>query len=144
MVLFNFSFDNQMYKQIDGISMGSPLGPIISNIFVGFYDILLSEQSPLYYKRYVDDTSAVFTGETNKKLFLTKLHKLHHNLEFTMENSVDNKLHFLDVLVHFESVTFSTSVFRKIYFTGDYILYNSYSPMQQKVNLIICLTYRAL
>ena len=30
-----FSFDNQMYKQIDGFSMGSPLGPIISNISVG-------------------------------------------------------------------------------------------------------------
>ena len=61
-----------------------------------------------------------------------------------MENSVDNKLPFLDVLVHFESLTFSTSVFRKNSFTGDYILYSAYSTMQQKINLISCLIYRAL
>ena len=29
-------------------------------------------------------------------------------------------------------------------FTGYYIPYNPYSPMQQKVNLISCLTYKAL
>ena len=98
----------------------------------------------MYYKRYVDDTFAVFTDETKKNSFLTKLNELHHNLEFTMENSIDNKFPFLNVLVHFESVTFFTSVFRKNSFTSDYIPYNSYSPMQEKVNLISCLTYRAL
>lgn len=30
-----FSFDVMLYRQIDGILMGSPLGPILANIFVG-------------------------------------------------------------------------------------------------------------
>ena len=33
-----FNFKNHMYNQIDGISMGSQLGPNYSNIFVGFYE----------------------------------------------------------------------------------------------------------
>ena len=32
-----FSFNNTMCKQTDGIAMGSPLGPALANIFVGYY-----------------------------------------------------------------------------------------------------------
>ena len=31
-----FSFNNIMYRQIDGVAMGSSLGPTLANIFVGF------------------------------------------------------------------------------------------------------------
>ena len=31
-----FSFNNTMYRQTDGIDMGSPLGPVLVNVFVGY------------------------------------------------------------------------------------------------------------
>ena len=34
----SFSFDDTMYCQVDGILIGYPLGPILANIFVGFYE----------------------------------------------------------------------------------------------------------
>ena len=33
-----FSFNNDMYMQVDGVAMGSPLGPILANIFVGYHE----------------------------------------------------------------------------------------------------------
>ena len=46
-----FSFINIMHRQIDGIAMGSPLGPSLANIFVGCYDALLFKRvnKPLMY-----------------------------------------------------------------------------------------------
>ena len=34
----SFNFNDTMHRLVDGISMGSLLGPIIDNIFVGFYE----------------------------------------------------------------------------------------------------------
>ena len=34
-----FSFDNIMYRLVDGISMGSALGPTMAGIFVGFHEV---------------------------------------------------------------------------------------------------------
>ena len=35
---FEFSFNNTMYKQTDGVAMGSPLGPALTNIFARYYE----------------------------------------------------------------------------------------------------------
>ena len=53
----NFIFKGKFYNQIDGVAMGSPLAPVLANIFMGFYeskwlnDYNLSK--PKFYLRYV-------------------------------------------------------------------------------------------
>ena len=49
-----FSFNNSMYRQIDGVNMDSPLGPSLANIFVRYYEALLFKRvnKPLMYYRY--------------------------------------------------------------------------------------------
>ena len=31
-------FDGNFYDQIDGVAMGSPLGPVLANLFKGFHE----------------------------------------------------------------------------------------------------------
>ena len=52
-----FSFKNIIYSQIDGVAMGSPLGPTLANIFVGYLESKIAEDlsSQVTYIRYVDD-----------------------------------------------------------------------------------------
>ena len=46
-----------------------------------------------------------------KNSFFEKLNDMHVNLEFTIENAVDNKLDVLDVLVHWDKHNFYTSIY---------------------------------
>ena len=39
------SFNNQMYKQLDGVAMGSPLGPALANIFFGVHESRLFDNT---------------------------------------------------------------------------------------------------
>ena len=59
-----FSFDNVLYEQYDGVSMGSSLGPVLANIIpTEFENVIvkpLIETSVLkFYYRYVDDTLVI-------------------------------------------------------------------------------------
>ncbi len=97
------SFDDVMYRQMDGVAMGSPLGPALANIFVGFRERKLFQSTtqlrPHAYFRYVDDTFAVFKDEEEIQRFYGDLNSLHPNLQFTIEHEREGKLAFFDVMV---------------------------------------------
>ena len=43
-------FDNEYYKQIDGVVMGSPFGPTFANIFLSYYEQIWLKNSPYEFK----------------------------------------------------------------------------------------------
>ena len=141
-----FVFGESLYKQVDGVAMGSPLGPALANIFLGYHEEKLFSviKSPIYYRRYVDDTFALFRSEEDSIGFHAALNNLHKSLKFTSEKEVDNKLAFLDVLVERTGSRLITAVHRKSTFTGQYMHWSSFAPRQRKLDLIHTLTLRAL
>ena len=46
-----FLFNDVLYKQKDGVAMGSPLGPTMANVFLSFYKVKWLEQCPNEFKQ---------------------------------------------------------------------------------------------
>ena len=139
-----FSFNDQMYRQTDGVAMGSPLGPVLANVFLGYCESLIPDNMwPDLYRRFVDDTFAVVRGYQGAVRFLNCLNSLHPDLKFTMESEADRRLPFMDVLVMRGKTGFATTIYRKPTFTGLYTRWDSYCATGQKISLIRSLTHRA-
>ena len=52
--------------------MGSPLAPVVANIFMGFYEYNLYK--PKIYSRYLDDILAEFDNEQVLYVFTSCIH----------------------------------------------------------------------
>ena len=70
----SFIFNNNLYKQIDGVSIGSPLGRTLANAFLCHYkklwlDNCPPEFKPVIYRRYVDDMFVLFKSKDHLLLF---------------------------------------------------------------------------
>ena len=49
----SFIFDNILYKQIDGVAMGSPLGPTLANAIICHYEKNWLNECPSQFKHVV-------------------------------------------------------------------------------------------
>ncbi|VDK44937.1 unnamed protein product [Dibothriocephalus latus] len=97
-----FLFDSQVYRQTDGIAMGSPLGPLLAEICMGKLEkVQLSEQihKLKHYGRYVDDIFAIAAAETDEDALLNEVNRAHSSTKFTLELENASSLTFLDVLL---------------------------------------------
>ena len=84
----HFIFNGKFYDQVDGVAMGSPLGPLLANIFLSFHEIKSLEDCPVHfkpfnYRRYVDDSFVVFRSCDHIIPFLEYLNSKHPNIKFT-------------------------------------------------------------
>ena len=72
-----FQYQDSYYEQIEGVAMGSPLSPIVANIYMEYSEEMALESAqlrPKVWKRYVDDTFVIWQhGSPSKQSFLEHL-----------------------------------------------------------------------
>ena len=95
-----FMYDGIVYEQIDGVSMGASLGPVLANIIMTelenvVVDNLIHSGKIKFYARYVDDTLLLVKPEDVNEI-LARFNSFHKNIEFTVDKFEDCVPHFLD------------------------------------------------
>lgn len=83
--------------------MGSPLSPVVANLFVEQFEKRALDSYPLKptsWKRYVDNTNVKWPrGNDELNKFFRHLNSLSENIKFTMEVEENKSIPFLDVLI---------------------------------------------
>ena len=106
-----FSFNGQIYQQIQGTAMGTKMALSYANLFMDRFERAFLAQErilPLVWKRYIDDILCIWTG-TRSELdgFLDRLNKAHRTLRFTWSSS-NERIEFLDLNI-FKGGKFNTT-----------------------------------
>ncbi|CAH8435813.1 unnamed protein product [Dicrocoelium dendriticum] len=142
-----FQFNGTLYRQIDGVAMGSPLGPLLADVFMSKLEcnqLNESINSLVYYGRYVDDIFCIANNGMCVDDLLAQFNTAHSNITFTIELERNDTLAFLDVQIKRASDgSMRRRVHRKATWNGQYIHFASFVPISQKRNLVRCLTERA-
>ena len=112
-----FKFNGAFYEQTEGAAMGSPISPIVANLFMEDLEIKAirtSKTPPKIWRRFVDDNFTIIKKE-NRNNFLQHLNSIHPNIKFTSEEmKEDGSMPFLDIpITPTEDGSLKTSVFRK-------------------------------
>nr|VZI02612.1 unnamed protein product [Spirometra erinaceieuropaei] len=120
--------------------MGSPIGPFLANVFMGKVEKARLQDAIndlVFYGLYVDDIFCLADGTTDIDDLVQKISSAHPSLKFTAESEADNEIAFLDVLLHRQKDTsMQRRVFRKKTWTGQYINFHSFVPLNIKRNLV--------
>ena len=142
-----FVFRGQYYEQLEGAAMGSPLSPIIANLYMEEFEIKAlntAPNPPTLWKRFVDDTFVVIK-KCHQEEFFHHINTIEDSIQFTAETTqADGTLPFLDVLVIPQADgSISMAVYRKPTHTNQYLQWDSHHEISAKYSVISTLFHRA-
>ena len=122
--------------------MGSPISPIIANIFVEEFEVKALSSTPYPMAKFVDDTFVINKAEHSQAL-LQHINSQDPHIQFTVEPTQQGSLPFLDTLVTTEQDhTFSISVYRKPTHMDQYLHWDSNHHITVKQSVFNTLAHR--
>ncbi|CAH8499563.1 unnamed protein product [Schistosoma haematobium] len=140
-----FTFDGEYFRQVDGVAMGSPLGPLLAEVFMSYVENMTSDLigETTLYRRYMDDILIICDKDFDVYRLLDKLNGVQNDIVMTHESESNGQLAFLDILLsRRDDGTIRRSVYRKPTWTGQYLNFHSFCPLQYKRGLVKCLFKR--
>ena len=142
-----FTFQGKIFEQVKGAAMGSPISPIVANLFMEDLEKKALATAPTpstLWKRFVDDTFIIIQ-KTEKDNFLQHLNTIDENIHFKCEEAdEDGSIAFLDMLITpDEEGSLNTSVYRKATHTDQYFHWDSHHAVASKYSVVGTLFHRA-
>ena len=127
--------------------MGSPISPIVANLFMEDFEVKAintAKNPPKMWKRYMDDT-CVILDSTRKEEFFQHINSIDPKIQFTCEDPTpDESIPFLDTLVIPQpDGSIKTTVFRKPNHADMYLNWDSYHHLSAKCSVINTMRHRA-
>ena len=120
-----FTFNEEVYRQKDGVAMELPLGPVLAEIFMAELEnniVPVLQENLSFWKRY----EKIKIGTIN--YITTILNKFDPNITFTYEMEKDCKLPFLNGLLMKKENNIVTIVYRKATANDIYLSWKSFAP----------------
>ena len=141
----HFSYNQDIYIQRDGVAMGSPLGPVLTGIFMVNLERPLVSKLNVYinfWKRSVDDTIN-FVKIGSVEYLVSLLNNFPPKIKFTYEMEVASKLACFDILLHRDGRDIITAVYRKVTNNDVYLKWYSFYPREWERGAFRSLVQRA-
>ena len=82
-----FQFNGNIYEQIDGISIVSPVAPLMADVCMNLIsnEVSTFKPQPRVIFRYFDDLFCVFHDKDELEQFFVEINSIHVNIQFTKE-----------------------------------------------------------
>ena len=140
-----YSHRGEVYRQVDGISMGSPLGVLFAEAYMAEVErrVMSSNPKPRIYTRFRDDIM-IAVDEDEEVDRLARELKANSVLNFTIELSNAGKLPYLDVLIMQQPDQYGTEVYVKPTNVGKCLNAQGECPDAYKRSVIAAYVRRAL
>ena len=95
-----FTYNDNVYRQIHGCAMGSPVSPVVANLCMEEIEeqaMNAAATCPKVWKRYVDDCYSIIKKNAVKSFHET-LNSVDPDINVTVEHETNDQLAFLDTL----------------------------------------------
>ena len=129
---FYFTFNEEVYKQTDGVALVSLISPVLADIFMGELKnniVPVLQENFSFWKRYVDDTICFL--KTGTISYITKIfNNFDSKIKFTYEVEKDCKLPFLDVLIIKKGNNIINTIHCKGTTSDIYLNWKSFGPTE--------------
>jgi len=129
------SFENEVYQQIAGTAMGTPVAVSYANIVLYFLEMPCLDMQPLYYRRFIDDLFIIAASQAQGQSIVDRFNLACPAIQLDAV-TIGNKGIFLDLAITITNNRASVTLYQKDMNKYLYIPPTSYHSDVLKKNII--------